>query len=112
MLKTATVPQLQYSDEVVDVLAVQVVVLPADGGSASDSVHRWSWWTFSFATEMGTFQHMVPVKGFFRVFSAFFRAPPDCPGVERQFFEPPTMKSSSSSIAPRGGGVAGSLTPR
>ena len=29
----------------------------------------------------------------------------------RGFFEPSTMKSSSSSRAPRGGGVAGSLTP-
>ena len=28
VLKTAKVPQLQYSDKVVDVLAVQVVVLP------------------------------------------------------------------------------------
>ena len=33
------------------------------------------------------------------------------PGV-RGFFEPSTMKSSSSSRAPCGGGVAGSLTPR
>ena len=33
------------------------------------------------------------------------------PGV-RGFFEPSTMKSSSSSRAPWSGGVAGSLTPR
>ena len=33
------------------------------------------------------------------------------PGV-RGFFEPSTMKNSSSSRAPLGGGVAGSLTPR
>ena len=29
-----------------------------------------------------------------------FRAPPGCPGVERQFSEPLMMKSSSSSRAP------------
>ena len=31
---------------------------------------------------------------------AFFRAPPGCPGVERQFLEPSTAKSSSLSRAP------------
>ena len=65
VLKTAKVPQLQYSDKVVDVLAVQVVVLPQvqvcgygrrcdHSGSASDSVHCRSRWTFSFATETGS----------------------------------------------------------
>ena len=29
-------------------------MLLANSGSASDSVHRQSWWTFSFATETGT----------------------------------------------------------
>ena len=50
--------------------------------------------------------------GVFRRILRHFRAPPGCPGVERQFFEPSTMKSSSSSRASRGGGVAGSVTLR
>ena len=39
-----------------------------------------------------------------------FRAPPDCPGVERQFLEPSTTKSSSLSRA-RGGADAWSWPP-
>ena len=37
---------------------------------------------------------------FFSRFFRIFRAPPGRPGVERQFSEPLTMKSSSSSRAP------------
>ena len=44
-------------------------------------------------------------------FASFFALHSGCPRVERQFFEPSTMKSSSSSRAPGGAGVAGSLTP-
>ena len=46
---------------------------------ASDSVHRQSW-------------VMTAVKGISRFFP-HFRAPPGCPGVERQFFEPSMTKS-------------------
>ena len=63
------VPQLQCSDRVNDVPVVQVVVR-VEG--ASDSVHRMSW-------------VMTAVKGFLAHFAPFFRAPPGCPGVERQF---------------------------
>ena len=46
-------------------------------------------------------------------FAPFFGLPREglSPGV-RGFFEPSTMKSSLSSRAPWGGGVARSLTPR
>ena len=50
---------------------------------------------------------MTAVKGFLAQFATFF-ALLRLSGVERQFFEPSTMKSSSSSRAPRGAGVAGS----
>ena len=43
---------------------------------------------------------MAAVQGCFRGFSAFFRAPPGCPGLQRQFSEPSTTKSSSLSRAP------------
>ena len=76
--KTVEVPQLQCSDKVYDVPVVQVVVR-VEG--ASDSVHRQSW-------------VMTAVKGLSPVF-CIFRAPPGCPGVERQL----QMKSSSSSRA-------------
>ena len=42
---------------------------------------------------------VTAMKGLFAVFS-HFRAPQGCPRVERQFFEPSMMKSSSSSRAP------------
>ena len=35
-----------------------------------------------------------------RCWAGIFRAPPGCPGVERQFSEPSMMKSSLSSRAP------------
>ena len=55
---------------------------------------------------------MAAVKGLFDAFCVIFRAPPVVPELSASFFEPSTMKSSSSSRAPRGAGVAGSLTPR
>ena len=39
-------------------------------------------------------------EGVLGPFSVIFRAPPDCPGVERQFSEPSMAKSSSSLRAP------------
>ena len=50
-------------------------------------------------------QHWVAVyggyggdeRGFWAVFFRIFRAPPGCPGVERQFLEPSMTKSSLSS---------------
>ena len=38
--------------------------------------------------------------GLFDAFRVIFRAPPGCPGVERQFLEPSMTKSSSLSRAP------------
>ena len=63
-------PQLQCSDKVNDVPVVQVVVRVR--GGASDSVHRQSWWTFSFATETGTLSAYGGGEGFFSGVSAFF----------------------------------------
>ena len=40
------------------------------------------------------------VDGFFSRIFRGFRAPPGCPGVERQFLEPSMVKSSSPSRAP------------
>ena len=54
---------------------------------------------------------MTAMSVFWRILHHFSRSS-GYPGVERQFFEPSTMKSSSSSRAPRGAGVAGSFTPR
>ena len=48
--------------------------------------------------------------GFLTHFASFSRSS-GYAGVERQFFQPSMMKSSSSSRAPRGAGVAGSLLP-
>ena len=50
--------------------------LVCDSGSATDSVHRWSRWTFQFATEVGTLlSTMVVMAGFFGLLWAIFRAP-------------------------------------
>ena len=54
-------------------------------------------------TETGCFSVGCDDRVFRRIWR-LFRAPPGCPGVERQFFEPSTMKISSSSRAPGGGG--------
>ena len=47
----------------------------------------------------GGFMAMGRLMGFFADFRGF-RAPPGCPGVERQFLEPSMVKSSSPSRAP------------
>ena len=61
--KAVEVPQLQCSDKVVDVLVEgrngrscehAATLGLANSESASDSVHRRSWWTFQFASETGT----------------------------------------------------------
>ena len=85
--KTVTVPQLQYSDRVVDVPVGAVhrrigrpcdhaATLCCDIGSAPDSVHRQSQWTFQFATERSTRLSAVVVmaamKGVFGLFRPFF----------------------------------------
>ena len=54
---------------------------------------------------------MTAMSVFWRILRHFSRSS-GYPGVERQFFEPSTMKSSSSSRAPQGAGVAGSFYPR
>ena len=81
-------------------------------GSASESVHRLIWWTSQFATETGLLSAVGCDEGVLRRILRHFRAPLGCPRVERRFFEPSMMKRSSSSRAPRGGGVAGSLTSK
>ena len=55
--------------------------------SVSDSVHRQSSWTFQLYNRDGydAFSRAA-MKGFSAFFLAIFRAPPRCPGVERQFF--------------------------
>ena len=47
-----------------------------------------------------SFQEVGGDEGSFGRFFSIFRAPPGCPGVERQFSEPSMTKSSSSSRAP------------
>ena len=99
MQKTVEVLQLALIDKVDDVPVVQVVV--GSRGGASDSVYRQSSWTFH--NETVTMLSAWLVMAAMKVFSAFFghfRASQGCPGVERQFSEPSTMKSSSSSRAP------------
>ena len=90
---------MHCSDKVDDVPVVQVVV----GGlveGASDPVHRQRSVDLPVCNEMGFFfMGMAAVKGFSR-FVRFFRGPPGCPGVKRQFSEPSTTKSSSLSRAP------------
>ena len=45
----------------------------ANSGSVSDSVHRWSWWTFQFATETGTLSAGYGGdEGFFLAFLGHF----------------------------------------
>ena len=91
---------------------MDVPVIMRDSGSAPDSVHRGIGGHSSSQQRQVFDLPVAAMMGLFDAFCVIFRAPPGCPGVERQFFEPSTMKSSSSSRAPRGGGVAGSLTPR
>ena len=70
VVKTATAPQLQYSDKVVAVPAVAVhrqgVDVPVNMqrrslavGSASESVHRLIWWTSQFAQRQVAFRSRV-----------------------------------------------------
>ena len=54
---------------------------------------------------------MKAVGQFFDAFCVIFRAPPVCPGVERQFFELLSTHTCECSRAPWGAGVAGSLLP-
>ena len=128
--KTAGVPQLLRVAMVADVPAVQVVWCrflrlwtPCDHTATSFSStvevpqtrSSQSLWTFCCATEKGSTSRRTGYDGdewvFWRILRHFSRSS-GYPGVERQFFEPSTMKSSSSSRAPRGAGVAGSFTPR
>ena len=90
-------------DKVVD-MPVIVNDRVLHSGGASDTVHRLFMWTFQLCNTDG-----YDVSSIFRyggddwVFDAFcviFRAPPGCPGVERQFLEPSMAKSSLPSRAP------------
>ena len=83
--KTVEVAQSQCSDKVDDVPVVQVVVgvsleVPQIQFIARVRGH-------SSCTETVAFSS-VAMKGFFRLFLAIFRAPPVCPGVERQLGSP------------------------
>ena len=69
---TAEVPRIQFTARVVDILLCN-----------RD-------WYEAFIRGV-----MVAVKGLLGVFFRFFRAPPGCPRVQRQFSEPSTAKSSS-----------------
>ena len=71
-------------------------------GGATDSVHRRSQRTIQLQQRRIRFQRWFGGgEGLFSsLFLRIFRAPPGCPGVERQFSEPSTTKSSSLSRAP------------
>ena len=84
---TVEVPQIQLSPVTVDIPVVQ-----------------------QRRARFPTVLVMTAMSCFWRILRHFSRSS-GYPGVERQFFEPSTMKSSSSSRAPRGAGVAGSFTP-
>ena len=92
--KTVEVLQLQCSDKVDDVPVVQVVVWVS-----------WKVPQIQFIARVCGPSVCNETMGFQRGYGGdsgvgIFRAPPGCPGVERQFSEPSMMKSSSSSRAP------------
>ena len=118
-LKTVKVPQLQYSDKVVDVPVVQVVVVPqvqlCSYGRRCDHAA-----TLGLATvEVPQIQFIAGVsghsssqqrrvrfqhgyggdEGFLALFCHFSRSSRSS-GVERQFSEPSMVKSSLPSRAP------------
>ena len=91
---------------------MNVPVIMRDSGCAPDSVHRGYGGHSSSQQRQVLDLPVAAMMGLFDAFCVIFRAPPVVPELsERQFFEPSTMKSSSSSRAPGGAGVAGSLTP-
>ena len=102
-LRATTVPMVDDSVQFID--GVNVPVIMRDSGSAPDSVHR------GHGGHSSSQQRQVDDGLFWRILRNFSRSS-GFPGVERQFFEPSTMKSSSSSRAPRGAGVVGSFSPR
>ena len=90
-------------DKAVDVPVIKQRRLRS--GSVPDSVHRQTPWTFQLCNRLayggyGGDVFLWAWDGVFGGIDAFFRAPPGCPGVERQFLEPSTTKSSSLSRAP------------
>ena len=92
--KTVEVPQLQRSDQ-----GTMSLLCRSSSGSRG-RCHR-----FSSSPEFVDLPVFIETFGFQRGYGGdsrvgIFRAPPGCPGVERQFLEPSMMKSSSSSRAP------------
>ena len=63
-----------------------------DSGSATDSVHRGSWWTFQLATETGTWLSAVAVMaammGFWAVFPLFLALLQVVPELNASFRSP------------------------
>ena len=91
--RTVEVPQLQRSDK-----GTMSLLCRSSSGSRG-RCHR-----FSSSPEFVDLPVCNESLGFQRGYGGdagvgIFRAPPGCPGVERQFSEPSMMKSSSSSRA-------------
>ena len=123
--KTAKVPQLQRSFTVADVPVVQVVMVPQVLSEVvNDPVIMQRHVRVSSKVEVPQIQFtarvvdillcnrdwyaafirgvMAAVKGLFDAFCVIFRAPPGCPGVERQFFELSSAHNCECSRAPAG----------
>ena len=94
--KVVDVPVVQFIDGL-DVPVIMQRRRSRDSEGATDSVHRRSRGRSSRHRDGSAPSVYDGDEGFFRVFFRIFRAPPGCPGVERQFSEFWTTRSSSSS---------------